>query len=175
MELSNYRWVLYLEAILFILLGIIAMAVPQLFTLGLKFLIGALFIVAGIIQIVHLFQYWDAPGFWGTLANGILNLVVGGVFFFFPIVGLLTLTILLIAYFFADGLTKIYYSLQLKSYEKWGWILFSGILSILLAALLLVGLPGTATWALGLLVGINMLFFGFALFGLASSVPKEKI
>lgn len=173
--LTNYRSLVYFEAILFILLGLLAIALPQIFTIGLELLIGSLFLIGGIFQFIRLFQSKNEPGFWGTFGSGLINILLGLMFLFYPIAGVLSLTFLLIAYFLIDGLTKIYMSLQLKSYEKWGWVLFSGIVSIFLALLLLTGMPGTAVWALGLLVGINMLFFGFALFALASSIPDEKI
>lgn len=174
--LTNYRSLIYFEAVLFILLGLAAIAIPQFFTIGLELLIGSLFLVGGIVQFIRLFQSWEAPGFWGTLGSGLINILLGLMFLFYPLAGILSLTFLLIAYFLIDGLSKIYLSLQLKSYEKWGWILFSGIISLLLAVLLITGMPGTAIWALGLLVGINMLFFGFALWALASSIPpNEKV
>lgn len=170
--LSNYRSLIYFEAVFFMLLGLAAIALPHVFTLGFELLIGSLFVVGGIVQLIRLFQSWDAPGFWGTLFSALLNLVIGCLLLFYPLVGVLSLTYLLIAYFLIDGITKIYYAFQLKRFEKWGWIVFSGILSLILAALILTGLPGTAVWALGLLIGINMFFFGFSLFGLGSSLPK---
>lgn len=174
-KISNYRGLIYFEAVFFMLLGIAAIAIPQIFTVGIELLVGSLFLVGGIVQFIRLFQSWDAPGFWGTLGNALLNLVLGGVLLFYPILGILSLTYLLIAYFLVDGLSKIYFSTQLKGYEKWGWIAFSGIISLLLAGLIFSGLPGTAVWTIGLLLGINMLFFGFGLFGLASAIPEKKI
>ncbi len=172
-KLSNYRGLIYFEAVFFMLLGLAAIAIPQAFTIGFELLIGSLFLVGGIVQFIRLFQSWDAPGFWGTLLSAILNVAIGCLLLFFPILGVISLTYLMIAYFLIDGISKIYFAFQLKGYEKWGWVVFSGIVSLLLAGLIFSGLPGTAIWTLGLLVGINMLFFGFSLFGVASSLPKE--
>lgn len=172
-QLSKYRGLIYFEALLFVLLGIAAIAIPQAFTIGIELLVGSLFVIGGIVQLIRLFQSWEAPGLWGTLLSALLNIVVGCLLLFYPLVGILSLTYLLIAYFLIDGFSKIYFSLQIKGYEKWGWILFSGIISLFLAAIIFSGLPGTAVWTLGLLVGINMLFFGFALFGLASSLKAS--
>jgi uncharacterized membrane protein HdeD (DUF308 family) len=171
-EIGRFRSVLYFEAILFIILGLIAIAVPQFFTLGIELLVGALLAAAGIVQLVRLFQSSDAPGFWASLFSALLNLVLGGLLLFYPVAGIISLTYLLIFYFLLDGITKLYYSFQVKPREKWGWILFSGLLSLALAAIIFSGLPGTAVWVIGLLLGINMLFFGFAIFGLASNLPK---
>lgn len=174
-KLSDYKSLIYFEAVFFTLLGITAIFLPQFFTVGFELLIGSLFLIAGIVQFIRLFQSWHAPGFWGTFFNALLNVVIGALLLFFPILGVLSLTFLMIAYFFIDGISKIYFSLQSKGYEKWGWILLSGILSLLLAGIIFFGLPETAGWTLGLLIGINMLFFGLALFGLGSSIPKGEI
>lgn len=172
-KLSNYRSLIYFEAVFFMLLGLAAIAIPQVFTVGFELLIGSLFLVGGIVQYIRLFQSMDAPGFWGSAFSALLNLVIGILLLFFPILGILSLTYLMIAYFIIDGLSKIYFAFQLKGFSKWGWIALSGVISLLLAGLILSGLPGTAVWTLGLLVGINMLFFGFSLFGLASSLKDR--
>ncbi len=171
-DFSRFRSVLYFEAFLFILLGCIAIAAPQFTTLGVEILVGALFGAAGIVQLIRLFQAKDAPGFWSSLFSAILNLVLGGLLLFYPIVGIVSLTYLLIVYFVLDGISKIYYGFQIKPREKWGWILFSGMLSIILAGLIFTGLPGSATWVIGLLLGINMLFFGIAVASFTAALPK---
>ena len=173
-KISNYRSLIYFEAVLFMLLGLLAIATPQIFTIGFELLIGSLFIMGGIVQFIRLFQSWEAPGFWGTLGNALLNLVLGGLLLFYPILGVLSLTYLMIAYFLVDGISKIYFAMQLKGFGNFGWVVFSGIISLFLAGLIFSGLPGTAVWTIGLLIGINMLFFGFSLFGLASSIPEKK-
>lgn len=172
-QTTSFKSLLYFEAILFILLGIIAIAIPQFFTIGIELLVGTLLIAAGIVQLIRLFQNKDAPGFWGSFFGAIFSLILGALFLIYPLAGVLSLTYLLILYFIIDGIAKIYFSFQLKSFQHWGWILFSGILSLALAALIITGLPGTAVWVLGLLVGINMLFFGFSLIGFASTIEQK--
>lgn len=171
--LTSFKSLLYFEAILFILLGIIGIAVPQFFTIGIEILVGCLLIGAGIVQLVRLFQAKDAPGFWGTFLGAIFSMILGALFLIYPIAGILSLTYLLILYFLIDGIAKIYFSFQLKHFQKWGWILFSGLLSLALAILIFTGLPGSAVWVLGLLVGINMLFFGFSLIAFASTIEQK--
>lgn len=171
---ASFKNLLYFEAVLFILLGIIGIVIPQFFTIGLELLVGCLLIGGGIIQLIRLFQDKDAPGFWGTFFGAIFSLILGALFLIYPVAGVLSLTYLLILYFLLDGFAKIYFSMQLKSFQNWGWILFSGLLSLALAVLIITGLPGSATWVLGLLVGINMLFFGFSLFGFASMIEQRK-
>jgi uncharacterized membrane protein HdeD (DUF308 family) len=87
------------------------------------------------------------------------------VLFGWPVQGTLSLTAVLIAFLLVEGALTIMYALEHRSRPsgRWGWMLASGILDLLLGILLLAGLPGTALWALGLLIGINMLFGGWAL------------
>jgi uncharacterized membrane protein HdeD (DUF308 family) len=172
--ISRFRSFLYFEAVLFVLLGAIAIAVPQFLTLGVEMLVGALFLAAGIVQLFRLFDGQESLGFWSQLFSAILNLVLGGLLLFYPGAGILSLTYLLILYFILDGLTKLYYSFQVKPRTNWGWILVSGLLSLVLAGIIFSGLPGTATWVIGLLLGINMIFFGISLATLASALPKAS-
>lgn len=171
---GSFKNILYFEGVLFLLLGIIAIAVPQFFTIGVELLVGVLFFVAGIVQCIRLIQGNNqAPGFWPTLFSAIVNLIIGGLLLFYPLAGVITLTLLLIIYFLLDGLYKLYLSFYLKPMSSWGWVLVSGILSLVIAGIIFFGLPGTAVWALGLLVGINMLFFGISLLGIGMNLPKE--
>jgi uncharacterized membrane protein HdeD (DUF308 family) len=86
-----------------------------------------------------------------------------------PLTGVLTLTLLLIVFFVIEGVASIMFALehQRELSGRWGWMLASGIVDLVLAVIILSGLPVTAAWALGLLVGINMLFGGWALIVMA--------
>jgi uncharacterized membrane protein HdeD (DUF308 family) len=83
--------------------------------------------------------------------------------------GVLTLTIVVGAYFLAEGVTSIMYALEHRKElsGRWSWLLVAGLMDILIAVIIIAGLPGSAEWALGLLVGINMLFGGATLIGVA--------
>jgi len=86
----------------------------------------------------------------------------------FPVSGALSLTLVLIAFFAVEGVASIMYAFEHRKQltDRWGWILASGVVDLILAAIILAGFPGTALWALGLLVGINMIFGGASLVGL---------
>jgi uncharacterized membrane protein HdeD (DUF308 family) len=100
----------------------------------------------------------------GDLCNA-----VGVVMLLSPLSGVLTLTLLLITFFIIEGVVSIMFALEHKRElsGRWGWMLASGIVDLILAAIIIKGLPGTAAWALGLLVGINLVFGGTALLGMA--------
>jgi uncharacterized membrane protein HdeD (DUF308 family) len=83
--------------------------------------------------------------------------------------GVLSLTLVLIAFFVIEGIASIMFALDHKRElsGRWGWMLASGIIDLILATIILTGLPGSAAWAIGLLVGINMVFGGSALIAMA--------
>ena len=86
-----------------------------------------------------------------------------------PITGAVSLTLVLIVFFVVEGVATIMYALEHRRElsGRWEWMLISGIIDLVLAGIIFTGLPGTAAWALGLLVGINMVFGGVALVAIA--------
>jgi uncharacterized membrane protein HdeD (DUF308 family) len=84
-----------------------------------------------------------------------------------PSAGLLSLTLLLIVFFMVEGFSKVIFSLTIRPFPNWGWVLASGIVGILLAFFLLARTPVTALWLLGVLLGIQLISEGAALGNLA--------
>ena len=86
-----------------------------------------------------------------------------------PIAGALSLTLVLIFFFVAEGIASVMYALEHRRElsGRWEWMLISGIIDLVLAGIIFAGLPGAAAWALGLLVGVNMVFGGVALVAIA--------
>jgi uncharacterized membrane protein HdeD (DUF308 family) len=115
------------------------------------------------------FMMRHAPGFWWSLFSAVLALAAGVVLIGWPLSGAVSLTLLLIVFFVMEGVATIMYALDHKRElpGRWGFMLASGVVDLVLAAIIYAGLPGTAAWAIGLMVGINMLFGGFALITLA--------
>jgi uncharacterized membrane protein HdeD (DUF308 family) len=164
------HWVLFLvEGIILVILGLAAIVVPPIATLAVELLFGWLFLISGIAGLITTFLMRQAPGFWWSLVSAILGIAAGIVLLLWPLSGVVTLTLVLIVFFTIEGVASIMFALAHKGElsGRWGWMLASGIIDLILAAIILAGLPGTAAWALGLLVGINMLFGGSALIGMA--------
>ena len=168
------RCFLLWEGILFMLLGILAICAPVIFTIGFDFLFGFLFVVGGIAQIFRVFKTWGIEGSWPAFFWGILTLFAGGIMLANPVAGILALTSILIAFFFLEGVLKFVLAAKLGKEMNKFWLILSGALSIFLAVLIFAGLPETATWALGLIVGIDLLFFGVLLLGLYNSLPAVE-
>jgi uncharacterized membrane protein HdeD (DUF308 family) len=164
------HWVLFLiEGIVLVVLGILAIIVPPLATITFTLFLGWLFLISGIMGLITTFWARHAPGFWWSLLSALLAIAAGIVLLVWPISGAISLTLLLIVFFLIEGVLSIMYALEHKKElsGRWGWMLASGIIDLILAGIILIGLPGTAAWALGLLVGINMLFGGSALIAMA--------
>jgi uncharacterized membrane protein HdeD (DUF308 family) len=164
------HWVLFLiEGIVLVVLGILAILVPPLATITFTLFLGWLFLISGIMGLITTFWARHSPGFWWSLLSAVLAIAAGIVLLIEPLRGAITLTLLLIVFFIIEGVLSIMYAFEHKKElsGRWGWMLASGIIDLILAAIILVGLPGTAAWALGLLVGINMLFGGSALIAMA--------
>jgi len=164
------HWTLFLiEGIVLVVLGLLAIIIPPIATIAVTIFLGWLFLISGVVGLVTTFWARHAPGFWWSLLSAALAIAAGIVLLAWPVSGAVSLTLLLIVFFTIEGVVTIMYALEHKKElsGRWGWMLASGIIDLILAAIILAGLPGTAAWALGLLVGINMLFGGTALIAMA--------
>jgi uncharacterized membrane protein HdeD (DUF308 family) len=169
------HWKAFLfEGILLVVLGLAAMILPPLASLAITIFLGWMFLISGIAGLALTFWARQMPGFWWSLISAALAVLAGIVLLARPVQGVLTLTIVVGAYFLAEGVTTIMYALEHRRElsERWSWLLFAGILDILIAAMIIAGLPGSAEWAIGLLVGINLLFGGASLIGMALAARK---
>jgi uncharacterized membrane protein HdeD (DUF308 family) len=164
------HWVLFLiEGIVLVVLGVLAIIIPPIATIAVTIFLGWLFLISGIVGLVTTFWARHAPGFWWSLLSAVVAIAAGIVLLGWPLPGAVSLTLLLIVFFIIEGVLSIMYALEHKKElsGRWGWMLISGIIDLILAAIIWAGLPGTAAWALGLLVGINMLFGGSAMIAMA--------
>lgn len=160
------HWGFFLaEEIILILLGLAAILEPLVATFALSIFIGWLLIISGIVGLFSTFKMRPAPGFWWSLISAILAIVVGALLIWHPVAGVISLTLALIIFFIIEGVASIMFALEYRSSlpARWGWMVVSGIVDLILAAIILLGLPGSALWALGLLLGINMVFGGTTL------------
>jgi uncharacterized membrane protein HdeD (DUF308 family) len=166
----HQHWGLFLfEGIMLVILGAAAIILPEVATLAFTLIIGWLFLISGGVGLVTTFWMRNAPGFWWALVSAIVAIAAGVVLIRWPINGTVSLTLLLIAFFVIEGIATLMYAFDHRAQlsGRWGWMLASGIVDLILAGIIFAGLPGTAEWALGLLVGINMLFGGTAMIGMA--------
>jgi len=168
-------WALLLvEGIILVVLGLAAILVPPIAGLAATIFLGWLFLIGGIVGFVATLRARHAPGFWWALLSALVALLAGGVLLWNPLQGLLTLTYVLIAYFIVDGVLMIIFAIahRRELSGRWEWLMLNGVIDLVLAALILTGLPGAFTWALGLLLGIDLVFGGTSLIAMALAARK---
>jgi uncharacterized membrane protein HdeD (DUF308 family) len=166
----HMHWRLFLtEGIILFVLGVLAVVVPPIATIAVEILIGWLLLVSGVVGLIATLRARSAPGFVWSLVSAILGIVAGVVLLGWPLSGALSLTLILTVFLVLEGAVSILYALEHKRElsGRWGAMLFSGIVDLILAGIIFAGLPGTAAWAIGLLVGINLVFGGSALIAMA--------
>jgi uncharacterized membrane protein HdeD (DUF308 family) len=161
---DHWLWLLF-EGIALIALGTLAAVVPSVSGLAVELLVGWLFLVVGGVCLITALFGRGLPGLPWSISSAILAIVTGGILIWWPLSGLVSLTLVLGVYFIFDGVASIMRALdhRASSSRSWGWLLAVGVLDLVIAAMLITGLPGTAAWAIGLLVGIELLFGGMAL------------
>jgi uncharacterized membrane protein HdeD (DUF308 family) len=169
-ESMKAHWKVFLaEGILLALLGLAALIVPPLASLAVTIFLGWMFLISGIGGLIVSFMAREMPGFWWSLISAALAVLAGGVLLARPMQGVLTLTIVVGAYFLAEGAATILYALEHRRElsERWSWLVIGGAMDIIIAGLIIAGLPGSAEWAIGLLAGLNLMFGGATLIGMA--------
>ncbi|WP_373087308.1 HdeD family acid-resistance protein [Sneathiella sp.] len=169
-EFSKHWKFFLFQGIVLGVLGVMAIVLPQVATVVVAIFVGWLFFIGGIVRGLTIFRSRTLPGtLWSALA-ALLAIVLGLLLILQPLQGVLTLTMVLIAIFIVQGIVSVVVALQFRTHlRSWVWTLLSGIVDLVLAYMIWSGWPGTASWAIGLLVGINMLFAGMALISTALS------
>jgi uncharacterized membrane protein HdeD (DUF308 family) len=164
------HWKLFLiEGVVLVILGLAAIMLPLIATIAIAFVVGWIFLLSGVVGLLATFRMRSAPGFWWSLLSGILGIVAGIVLLRWPLSGAFSLTLVLTLFLGLEGVVSIMFALEHKRElsGRWGMMLVSGVVDLILAGMIYAGLPGTAAWAIGLLVGINMVFGGSALIAMA--------
>lgn len=101
------------------------------------------------------------PGFWWSICSGVLAVMLGVILIEHPRRGVVTLTLIMTIFFVVEGTAAVFVALDFRRYLKnWGWMLASGLINLVMAYLVWSGWPKTASWIIGLYLGINMIFLG---------------
>jgi len=170
---SHWRLFLF-EGILLVVLGLAAVVIPPLAGIATTIFLGWLLLIAGFVGLLSTFKAGSAPGYGWSLLSALVALFAGGMLLWYPLQGLVTLTYVLIGYLLADGLLTIILAISHRRElsGRWEWMLVNGVVDFILAGIIFAALPGAFTWALGLVVGIDLIFGGTALIGMALSARE---
>ena len=168
---GNAGWLIAL-GVLEAVLGVMAIGAPLIAGIAASMFVGALLLAAGVARIIRVSK---AQSFGqGSLAflAGLLGIGAGLLILAQPMLGLGSLTLLLAAYFMAEGISCIFLSFRLKPYIGWGWLLLDGMITTCLAFLIAAEWPLSGVWALGTLLGIDILITGVAAIWIGWSARK---
>ncbi len=161
----NTHWKLFMfQGVAMIALGVAAIAMPVIATLTVDIFIGWLFTISGVVGLVALFSVNDIPAFLWSLITAALSVAVGVLLISRPVEGALLLTIVLMAFFVAEGVFQSVTSIAYREAipGSWGWMLVSGVTDLILAFVIYSSWPISAGWTLGLLAGVNLITSGWA-------------
>ncbi|MDD4616174.1 MAG: HdeD family acid-resistance protein [Alphaproteobacteria bacterium] len=170
------HWIpFFAEGIVLIILGTLAVVVPGIASIAMSIFLGWILFIGGIVSLIVTLLTRRVAGFWWSLLSAILTIVAGMLFLGWPVAGVFSLVFILTIFLIVDGVLTILFAIDhRKSSPRWGWLLTNGILDLLMAVAIIMAFPASAAWALGLIIGIDMLFGGTALVTLALSARERS-
>jgi uncharacterized membrane protein HdeD (DUF308 family) len=171
---KKWGWLLAL-GVLLIVLGTLGLWMSFAMTLATVMLFGALLMVGGVFQLLNAFQLkgWKSM-LWHVLI-ALLYIAAGIVIFTDPVFASLGLTVALAWILIAVGLLRILMAIQLRPASGWIWPLVSGLISVLLGAMILAQWPASGFWVIGLFVSIEMIFNGWSSVFVALAARKAAM
>ncbi len=183
------HWKLFLvEGAVLVVLGLLAVIVPSISSGTATTVLGWLFLVSGVVGLVTTTWARGAPGYWWSIVSALLAIIVGvvlignrsqdlyGGLVGWPLDKVGPLRMILVLFFLVEGGASIMFALEhRKEFSgRWGWMVASGVVDIVLACIIIFDLPGTSAWTMGLLVGINLVLGGAALIGMGLHARDES-
>jgi len=173
----NHSIIFLLEGVALILLGLLAIIIPSIDSANATVVLGWLFLVSGALGLVTTYWARQAPGFWWSLVSALLAVIVGAVLIAhksqdlygglmgWPLERVGPLRLILALFFLVEGGVSIMFAFEHRRHfsGRWAWMFASGVVDIVLASIIIFDLPGSSSWTMGLLVGINLVLGGIAL------------
>ncbi len=153
-------------------LGVFLIAYPLATATITTVLLGWVLIFVGIAQLVFALHSQTIGKFFLKILLGAIYGIAGVALAFFPIAGVATLTVVLGGFLCAYGVVAIVGAFQMRPIEGWGWFLFDGLITLLLAILILARWPSSSFWAIGTLVGVAVLMDGISRIMIAGKIRK---
>lgn len=147
-------------AVLLIIFGVLAIGSPMLAALAVNVFIGWLLVLVGVVHFVIAFHAHRAGSVIWKLLVGVAYVAFGVYLILHPVLGVISLTLALAVLFLIEGVLDIILFFKMRAVPGSGWVLFDGIVTLLLGLLIYWGWPSTSSWAIGILVGVSMIITG---------------
>jgi uncharacterized membrane protein HdeD (DUF308 family) len=173
---KSVTWSIVLSALM-ILAGLLAIFIPPVAGLAVTIFLGWLLIFSGFAHFVFAWHTRSSGAIIWEILLGIVYLVVGGYLLWNPVVGLVSMTLGLAIYLMAEAILEFILGFRLRSLAGSGWLLFDGVVTLILAIMIWRTWPASTAWAIGILVGISILFSGVSrlMFSLAARRLLSKV
>ena len=149
--------------ILMAITGLLAIIFPVVSSLAVNYFVGGLLTFVGIVQVLGSFSVKGTQSFFGGLLFGLLSLAAGVFIIFNPLAVLTVITVILAVLFVIEGVFHLVLAFEIKPNDSWGWVLFSGFISIFLGMIVISGISSFSLVLIGILLGINFLSTGIAI------------
>lgn len=164
------------QGLILTVLGMAAVIWPHISSLAVDVYVGWMLMVAGLLSLLMMMFASNVAGFLWSLLTGALLLFAGLLLAFHPVQGVVSLTLVLVAFFICEGIFQIAGALAYRRsfQDSWGWMVASGVADLALASIIISGWPGTAAWALGLIVGVNLISSGVATMAVANAARRAS-
>ena len=169
------HWHLFaIQGVIMTVLGILAIIWPEISTVAVDLYVGWMFLISGAVGILGMVFAPNVSAFLWSLLTSALSLLVGVLLLWHPVEGAASLTLVLVAFFLVEGIFHVALSFNYRGVfpSSWGWMLISGITDLILVAIIIADWPATASWALGLIVGANLITSGLAILMVAFAARR---
>ncbi len=166
---KHLKWI----GILLILTGLFAIVMPHTATILIEDIIAAVLIAGGVFLAIETSRYSSRKGLILRLLGVFVYIVAGMLIVFYPLQGEITLTLILAILFTVAGVMRCMLAMQLRPIHGWGYVAASGAADIILGTFLWADLPASAFWALGLIVGVDLVFAGWTILALSTGLTRK--
>lgn len=165
------RKTVIITSIVLLLAGIAGIALPQFLSMAIAIFAGWLMIVAGAIAVYIIWHGFRER--WVVWLKPFVLIAVGLLILLHPIAGTAAFGLMLAIYFLLDGFAGVGAAWEFRPHSGWGWLMFNGVISLLLAAVFIIGWPFTSAWLIGLFIGISLFFDGLSLLMLGLAAKTQ--
>ena len=172
---NSWGWFLAL-GILLMILGAVCIVGDVTATFATVLVFGWLLLISGIVALVHAFRTMTWNGFFLSMLSALFRGFTGYLLIRYPLVGAASLTLLLASFFVVGGVFRAIGAGMMK-FPRWGWSVFSGLVSLVLGVMLLTQLPVSSIWFIGFAIGVDLIVDGASLIGFATAIhtfPRPK-
>ena len=162
---GKWGWIVAL-GVVYLVAGVIALGSVVMATVATVYVVGIMMIIAGVFEVIHSFQIktWGRFLFW--LLLGVLYIIAGFTAFDNPLLTAVWLTLILGAALVASGIMRVFLGFNMKGGTPWGWVVASGLITLLLGIIILVHWPVSSLYVLGIFLGVDLVFAGASWIGL---------